>query len=242
MPELDAVAATLDATAERLDELLQRERAFSADASHQLRTPLAALRLELEAMQLEGADVQRPLDQVERLEATIDTLLAIARDAPRERAEIDLVGVVDALEPQWRSRLAADGRPLRVVAGAPRVPARGAPAVVDQVLDVLLDNAHRHGTGEVKVTVREAPGGAAVDVADCGTGLEGDPESAFARRAGSGNGHGIGLALARSLAQAEHGRLTVTHAGPHPIFTLLLPGVSAEADSPDTAPAAAPGS
>jgi signal transduction histidine kinase len=241
VPELDAVAATLDATAERLDELLQRERAFSADASHQLRTPLAALRLELETMELDGGEVRRALDQVERLEATIDTLLAVARDAPRERAEIDLVGVVVGLEPAWRSRLAADGRPLRVVARAPHVAARVAPAVVDQVLDVLLDNAFRHGAGEVTVTLREAPGGAAVDVADCGLGLEGDPEAAFARRAGSGNGHGIGLALARSLAQAEHGRLVVSHAGPHPIFTLLLQGISREADSPGRAPPAAPG-
>jgi signal transduction histidine kinase len=231
VPELDAVAATLDATAERLGALLARERAFSADASHQLRTPLAALRLELESLALDergGAEeVGRALEQVDRLEGTIDTLLALARDAPRERSEIDLVATVDLLAESWRGRLAAEGRPLRVVSASPHTSARAAPAVVEQVLDVLLDNARRHGAGEVTVTVRQAQGGVAVDVADRGQGLEGDPEAAFARRAGTGNGHGIGLALARSLAHADSGRLVVSRAGPGPVFTLLLPAAAA---------------
>jgi signal transduction histidine kinase len=224
VPELDAVAATLDATAERLDELLRRERAFTADASHQLRTPLAALRLELEAMELDARseEVERALEQIDRLEATIATLLAVARDTPRDRAEIDLVATVEAIEPPWRSRLAVDGRPLRVQAAGEPLRARAAPAVVDQVLDVLLDNAYRHGRGEVTVTVRETPRGAAIDVADRGPGLDGDPEAAFARRASGGNGHGIGLALARSLAEAEGGALVVSNVGPHPSFTLLI--------------------
>jgi signal transduction histidine kinase len=224
VPELDAVAATLDATAERLDDLLRRERAFTADASHQLRTPLAALRLELEAMELEAPsdEVERALEQIDRLEATIDTLLAVARDAPRDRAEIDLVGAVEAIEPDWRTRLAADGRPLRIHATREPLRARAAPAVVDQILDVLLDNAYRHGGGEVTVTVRETPRGAAIDIADRGPGLHGDPVAAFHRRASGANGHGIGLSLARSLAEAEGGALVVSNPGPHPKFTLLI--------------------
>jgi signal transduction histidine kinase len=221
--ELDAVAATLDSTAERLEELLQRERAFTADASHQLRTPLAALRLELETLDLEGVDIQRPLEQVDRLEGTIDTLLAVARDVPRERGEVDLVAVVDGLGSTWHSRLAADARPLYLRIVAPTVHAQAAAPVVEHIADVLIDNAYRHGEGAVTVTVRTAAGGAAIDVADCGPGLRGDPEAAFARRASSANGHGIGLSLARSLAQAEHGRLIVTDPGPNPVFTLLLP-------------------
>jgi signal transduction histidine kinase len=237
VPELDAVAATLDTTAQRLEDLLQRERAFTADASHQLRTPLAAVRLELESLELEGVDVHRPIEQVDRLEATIKTLLAVARDVPRDREEIDLVTLVDGLEGPWRSRLAADGRPLQVRSSGAAVYARASRPVVEQITDVLLDNAHRHGAGAVTITIRSTAGGAAIDVADRGQGLPGDPEAAFARRAGSGNGHGIGLSLARSLAQAEHGQLLVTNAGPDPVLTLLLPETSGpEPRSPERAP------
>ena len=95
--------------------------------------------------------------------------------------------------------------------------------MVEQVLDILLDNAARHGAGAVRVGVRELDGWLALDVGDEGAGFEADPEAAFARREGTANGHGIGLALARSLAHAEGGKLSVTRAGPAPVLTLFLP-------------------
>src|SRR4051812_20561579 len=79
--EADEIAAALDDTARRLGDLVARERAFSAGASHQLRTPLAALRIELEALELRSEappELARALAQVERLQTTIDTLLAVA--------------------------------------------------------------------------------------------------------------------------------------------------------------------
>ncbi|MGI8596001.1 MAG: ATP-binding protein [Thermoleophilaceae bacterium] len=81
----------------------------------------------------------------------------------------------------------------------------------------------RHGRGTVTVTARNASGSVALDIGDEGDGFAANVEDAFERRAGAGNGHGIGLALARSLALAEDGRLDVTHPGPGPIVTLLLP-------------------
>ena len=119
-----------------------------------------------------------------------------------------------------QSILAAAGRPLRVTAPRPAPQALMASAVLDEILDVLLDNAVRHGAGPVTVSVRETEDALAVEVTDHGTGFSPDPERAFQR--GLGTGTGIGLALARELAHAEGARLAVTRSGPHPTITLLV--------------------
>ena len=227
IPELDAVAAALDATAERLDDLVTRERAFSADASHQLRTPLAALRIELEAIELRG-------DPPPSCPAALDAGRSPAGDdrhparrrtrraAPR-RGAADLAALLDEPRARWHGPLAAEGRPLRIsVDGSARVRSRRS-RVVGEILDVLLDNACRHGAGAVTVTVRDARRPARHRRRGRGPRLPGDPEDAFARRGESRDGHGIGLALARSLTQAEGGRLTATRAGQRPTVSLVLP-------------------
>src|ERR671933_506711 len=244
--EIDAVGAALDATAMRLDELLARERAFSADASHQLRTPLAGMRLRLEAA-LERPDADpRPaiaatLVDADRLEAIIDELLTLARvgqRAPGVPVEpLDLDALIGELSPEWGARLALHGRDLAVQVDpdAPHAGASG--AAVRQVLGVLLDNAVTHGRGTVTVTVREAPGAVAVDVADEGPGVHDPADVLFAGHADRRDGHGIGLALARRLVEAEQGRLTLTRVSP-PVFTLLLPTAVREDDA---VPARQPG-
>lgn len=225
IPEPDAVAGALDATAERLDALVTRERAFSADASHQLRTPLQALRIELEAMELGGdapPGLPVALTQVDRLQGTIETLLAVARDVRPATGPVELADVLDEARVRWHGPLAAEGRPLRIsIDGSARVQA--SQRVMGEVLDVLLDNACRHGAGEVTVTARSVGAYVAIDVEDEGPGFPADPEEAFARRSESREGHGIGLALARSLTQAEGGRLTATRAGHRATVSLVLP-------------------
>jgi signal transduction histidine kinase len=235
IPEIDSVGAALESTAARLDDLLARERAFSADVSHQLRTPLAGLRLRLEAAaECVDADsrplIAASLVDADRLEAIIDELLALAhvgRAAPA--GPVDLDALLGELSPEWGARLALHGRELEVRVD-PGVPdARASTAAVRQVLGVLVDNATTHGRGTVTVTVREASGAVAVDVSDEGPGVQ-DPEgSVFAQRADRRDGHGIGLALARRLAEAEHGRLTLSRTSP-PVFTLLLPAAADTAD------------
>ena len=233
--ETDAVGAALEATAARLDDLLARERAFSTDASHQLRTPLAGMRLRLEAA-LERTDVDpRPaiaasLVDADRLAAIIDEVLALARAGQGPPAgPVDLGTLVGELSSEWRARLDLHGRDLevRVDPGAPE--ARASTAAVRQVLGVLVDNACTHGRGTVTVTVREATGAVAVDVADEGEGpgVQGETGAVFTPRADRRSGHGIGLPLARRLAEAEHGRLQLTRVAP-PVFTLLLPAVPVE--------------
>ncbi|MDA0161653.1 HAMP domain-containing histidine kinase [Solirubrobacter ginsenosidimutans] len=223
MGELDAVADALDVTAARLGELVARERAFSADASHQLRTPLAAMRIELEALELRGEELPAALEQVGRLQQTVETLLAVARDAPRRDGTTNLAGLVDEVTARRRGTLAADGRPLQVRASAADPVTSASARVIGEALEVLLDNAGRHGAGAVTLTIRDAGTFLAIDVGDEGAGFAGDPEEAFTRRAGAVDGHGIGLALARSLVLAEGGQLLVTRAGPHPVLTMLLP-------------------
>jgi signal transduction histidine kinase len=223
VPEVDAVATAMNATAERLGDLVARERSFSADASHQLRTPLAALRIELEAAELQGgsADSATALSQVERLEQTIATLLTVARDSRRPGAQTDLGALADELEAQWRPRLAADGRPLRLTLASGPLHAAAQAGVVREILEVLLDNAHRHGAGAVSIAVRRHGDWLRVDVRDEGPGFGDDPEQAFSRGSSRG-GHGIGLALARSLAHAEGGGLSVSAPGPAPVVALML--------------------
>lgn len=221
--ELDDAAAALDVTARRLGELVDRERAFSADASHQLRTPLAALRLDLEAR-----DTDRALEQVDRLQSTVTTLLDAARDGAGPERRVALRPLLDDMRAGWSGRLAASGRPLRIVAADDVPSAAAAEGAVRQILQVLTENAIVHGAGPVTVTARTIGGAIAIDVSDEGPGIAGDVEAVFRRRGASAQGSGIGLSLARSLATADGGRLIAQRSGPSPTFTLLLAAAAPE--------------
>ena len=230
IPEIDAVGNTLNNTAAQLDDMLARERAFSADASHQLRTPLAGMRLRLEAA-LERPDqdprtaIHASLTDADRLEHTIEELLSLARGSLTNRAgPVKLEAVLREIERDWTARLETRGRRIQVTVD-PRTPQpHASAAAIRQVLAVLVDNAATHGCGTVSVTVRDATEAVAIDVCDEGTGVATSERELFARRAVADNGHGIGLALARRLAEAEGGRLQLTRATP-PVFTLLLPAL-----------------
>lgn len=220
--ETDRASAALSRTARRLDDLLARERAFSAEASHQLRTPLAGLRLRLESAleqpeRLTPSTVEDGLASIDRLERTIEELLALARE--RQTAPVELAEVASLFAEcadEWGARLDQDGRSLRIH-HPPDLPAPDASAAaVRQILAVLLDNACLHGAGTVTVSAREAGENAiAIDVADEGEGIR-----ATAMR-GAQDSAGMGLPLAQRLAESEGGRLTV--GTPASVVTLLLP-------------------
>jgi signal transduction histidine kinase len=228
VPEIDAVSEALSATAARLDQMLTRERTFSEDASHQLRTPLTGLRVTLEAARLDpSADRDISLDtalgQIDRLEQTIDDLLALAREVPTDRPALDLGPELATLEDDWHGRLAAEARPLQVITDPDLPRVNVSDRALRQVLDVLVDNAWHHGSGAITVHARRSPAGAVIEVTDEGAGVRGDIDAIFERRAPGANRHGIGLALARSLAEADGLRLNLVERGPHPVFAIFLP-------------------
>ncbi|RBY82527.1 sensor histidine kinase [Geodermatophilus sp. TF02-6] len=229
IPEIDAAGDALTTTARRIGELVRRERAFSADASHQLRTPLTGLRLELEtALELppdrQRAALAAAIGSADRLQRTIEDLLELARDTRPQGALLPTADLLAEWTAVWAPVLAAQGRALQVHVEDQLPESRASAAAVRQVVAVLLDNAATHGAGTVSLAVRDAGAALAVDVGDEGAGPA-DVEALFRRRAESATGHGIGLALARSLAEAEGGRLGLTRARP-PLFTLLLPATA----------------
>jgi signal transduction histidine kinase len=224
--EIDSVNDSVNRTAVRLGDLVDRERSFSADASHQLRTPLTGLRLQLEAaLDQPGVDLHAAIGDAlaatDRLQATIDEILALARQAPSAHDPLDVDAVLQSIRKRWHAVLAAKGKPLRLaVTGSPhpRVDA----SALNQILDVLIDNADRHGAGAIGLVFRALDDAVAIDVTDEGAPLTVDAAELFGRESATDAGHGLGLALARRLAESQGGRLRLSSPDP-PTFTVLLP-------------------
>jgi signal transduction histidine kinase len=210
--EADAASRALEATARRLGDVLDRERAFSAHVSHQLRTPLTGLLLGLEAGLEEDdprAVIRTALERGEHLQEIIEDLVRLSRGSAGDRGVLDVTALLDEV----RARTDVN---VRVPDGLPEV--RASLAAVRQIVHVLLDNAVTHGRPPITVSAMDLGNGLAIDVTDTGPGI---PDGTDVFRAPA-DGHGIGLALARSLAEAEGGRLIIRRSSP-PTFSLLLP-------------------
>ena len=229
-PEIRALDDTLTTMALQLDGLLSSQRAFVADASHQLRTPLTALRLRLENLQgrvaedpsepAVGAEIERAIDETGRLTELVTSLLQLARtdDRPDTRSE-DVVELIRDRVDTWTA--VAEERGVALVGPdrgegpgegfGGRVLVRVVPGAVEQILDNVLDNALLVSDVGSTVDVRLAtsPDRVALCVVDRGPGLSDADKRDAMRRFWRGDttrpGTGLGLAIVDALATASGG-------------------------------------
>jgi signal transduction histidine kinase len=225
-PELRRLAVSFNTTAARLESLLSSQRAFVADASHQLRTPLAALRLRLENVEADGPDhraedLDGALAEVRRLTALVESLLVLARaeDAPAPSVAVSLAPLVEARLDAWRAVAAERGVDLD--AAVQHVAVRSDPGRLDQVLDNLLSNALDVAPRGTAVQVAARPIGARVEleVRDHGPGMTPEQRARafdrFWRSSGSrrtDGGFGLGLPIVRRLVLADGGDVRLVDA------------------------------
>jgi signal transduction histidine kinase len=224
--EADAASRALGDTAAHLDRLLGRERSFASDVSHQLRTPLTALRVGLElAISRPDADpdgaLRVALGRSEHLSAIVADLESLRTQPGFAPADLDVAALLDEARTRWEEPLLSRDRRLAVVVPSGLTRCLAPPAAIRQILDVLISNSLWHGDGTVTLAARLDAGQIAIDVSDEGQGLpDGIPPAPAG--ATSTDGHGRGLPLALSLAAAAGGSLTLRHAAPAPVFTLSL--------------------
>ncbi|MFG3181813.1 MULTISPECIES: sensor histidine kinase [Streptomyces] len=225
--EVARLALTTNETLAALESSVERQRRFVADASHELRSPIASLRTQLEvgAAHPELLDLDGAVTDTVRLQTLAADLLLLARLDAGERpgdARFDLGAL---------AREHAEGR-AGVTVTADEVPVAGSRAQVGRVLTNLLDNARRHARSAVTVGVRAEGEWAVVAVADDGDGVpEADRERIFERfvrldeaRSRDDGGAGLGLAIARDVAVRHGGTLTVGRApAGGALFELRLP-------------------
>ena len=227
--EIDDVARVLHASSTRAAELLARERAFSSEVSHQLRTPLTRLRLTVE--QLARRDDTSPhaadaLREIDHVEATIEHLLTLGRRS-QPRARVDAAAATVAASKRWQPAVRREHRDVTVDVDGYLEPIAATPAALDQVLDVLVDNALRHGRGPIVLRARRALGAVAIEISDHGATMTTDITQ-LARRQHR-PGHGIGLALARTLVEADGARLDLIGSNPT-TFQIIYP-IADDADA-----------
>lgn len=228
VPEIDKVRTILDHSQGTLAKALSSERSFAADASHQLRTPLAALLLRLdEVVHTDDLEVARheaeiAIGQTERLASVVDDLLHRTRAGHADGGRsVSLDTVLSGLEQEWTPAFHARNRQIVVRAERAMI-VRSSASAISQILNTLVENSLQHGDGLVQISAVRSGPSALLEVRDEGRGM--DPDLArrvFDRTVTSGAGTGLGLAVARETAESFGGRLELAQSRPA-VFALYV--------------------
>jgi two-component system sensor histidine kinase TctE len=214
--EVESVVGGINELLGRLEQALGAQRNFVADAAHQLRTPIAALRAQIDAAVAEAPGTPAPalagvMAAALRLSRLVDQMLALARAGPDASLVTDRVALADLAEAAadvWLPKAIARNVDL----GFELEPAvvNGNALLLEELLANLLDNALRHvpDAGSVTVACGQEGGNAWLSVEDSGPGIPaGERERVFERfyqPPGTGGGNGLGLAIVREIAR-QHG-------------------------------------
>ncbi|GAA2110483.1 sensor histidine kinase [Actinomadura alba] len=232
--EIRSLAETVNDTLDRLESAYEQLRRFTSDASHDLRSPITAMRAQLEEALMYPEDRDWPqttravLEGVDRLQAVVTDLLTLARlDAgePPRPVSADLAELVAAELDRYPRKVEI----VRALSGGVVVECDR--LRLGRLLANLLDNAERHAKSRITATVLAERGTAVLEVLDDGDGVPADMRDVvfqrFARLEASRNrdcgGTGLGLAIARQIAEAHGGTLTIEESERGARFVLRLP-------------------
>ena len=236
LAEVDAIAEALEDSGQRVAELMAAERQFSANASHQLRSPLTAIAISLELIADSTDPVVRreaaeALTQVAGLDDRINELLALARTGRvAAQARTDVAALVGRHVQALAAQFHRVGRKLTLVA-PPSVEADVTPSALTQSVEILLDNAlgarkwRRRGAGLVEDERSSRDRRCATRVT-----WSTRQRASVVGASGDQRSHGLGLLLARNLLRADGGRVELVSATPT-TFVIRLPDQSAPPDA-----------
>ncbi|MFD7548092.1 ATP-binding protein [Streptomyces sp. NPDC059578] len=225
-PELRRLAGSFNEMADHVETVLEQQRAFVADASHQLRNPLAALLLRIELLALElpegNAEVASVRTEGKRLAQVLDDLLdlALAEHAEANLRLVDVGALTAERAEAWRPL--AEDKGVRLRQRTPALTAWADPIALSSVLDAVIDNALKFSPPGAEVTVTVAAAGARsrIEVCDAGPGLTdeelGRVGDRFWRSAQHQNVKGSGLGLSISRALLAPGGGTIAYARREP--------------------------
>jgi signal transduction histidine kinase len=218
--EIHRLGETLNALLARLRGSIEHERRFVADASHELRTPLAVLKTELEAALRDPEPhpaISKAIEEVDRLSQLAEDLLVLARseegELPVRPETMRVRPLLDGVRDRFADRATRAGRAILVEDGDVTISAD--PLRLRQALGNLVDNALRHGAGDVVLRAAPDDGGVTLEVSDGGAGFAPDIAGRAFERFARGDiartrgGTGLGLAIVRAIAEAHGGQATL---------------------------------